>query len=178
MSLLHLVQRHIDGVEQRGPALGLREGQPVLDLLQVGGEILDKLRTIVELHQKELIFRICRFEKHGDSLTRLGQLVSHAAAGVENQTNRKRRVLAGKMDNLLLDLVLEQPEVLLLEAGHKPVERIGHRDVDQYDGCIDADIRTGPFRSRYDRFGPRIDCNLRAVRARANGYHQQARGEE
>jgi len=82
------------------------------------------------------------------------------------------------VDNFLLDLVLEQPEVLFLESGYKAVERIGYRDVDQYDGRIDADIRPGPFRSRYYRFGPRINCNLRAVRARANGYHQQARGEE
>ena len=43
LRLLHLVERQVDGVQQRGLPLGLRERQPVLNLLQAGGEGLHQL---------------------------------------------------------------------------------------------------------------------------------------
>ena len=57
LGLLHFVQRQVNGIQQRRPAFGLGEGQPVLDLFQVRREGLDQFGAIVELHQEKLVLR-------------------------------------------------------------------------------------------------------------------------
>ena len=172
VALLHLVQGHVDGVKQSGPALGLREGQAILDVLDVGCEILDQLGAVVELHQEEFVFRIGGLEKLGNGLAGLAQLVPHAAAGVKNQTDRKRRILAGKMDDLLLALVLEHLKVLFLQAGYKAVQGIGYGDVDQDDRRVYTDVASWPFGGRWGGLGSRIDRDLRTIRAPSKRCNQ------
>ena len=53
----------INSVQQRSPALGLRECQPVLNLFRVRCERNDEVRAVVELNQEELVFRIRCFEQ-------------------------------------------------------------------------------------------------------------------
>ena len=97
LGLLHFVQAQVDGVQQRGPPLGLGEGQAVLDLLQVVGERLHQVGAVVELHQEELVLGIGGLEELRHRLPRFFQLVPHAAAAIENHAHRKRRVFAGKL---------------------------------------------------------------------------------
>src|SRR5262249_39814451 len=106
-SLLHFVEGQVHSVEKGSPPLGLRKREPVLNFFQVGGEVLHQVGGIVELDQEKLVFRIRRLEELGDRLARLFQLVAHAAAAIENDADRERRILAGKRDDFLLFFVFE-----------------------------------------------------------------------
>ncbi len=105
--LFHLVHRHVHAIQQRGFAFGLRKVEPVLNFVGIGGERNHQLRPVVEFNQEEFIFRIGGLEKLHGGLARFLQLGAHAAAGIEHQADGKRRVLARKIADLLLDLVLE-----------------------------------------------------------------------
>ncbi len=63
MRLFHLVHRHVDAIEQRRAALGLRESQAVLNFLGLGREALHQFRSVAEFHQKEFILRISRLHE-------------------------------------------------------------------------------------------------------------------
>ena len=164
MGLLHLVQRHVDSVQQRRAPLGLGERQAILDILQVGCEVLNQLRAVVELYQEELVFGVGGLEKVRNRLAGFRELVPHAAAGVEDEADGKRRILAGEVRNLLLHLVLKQPEVLFFQAGYEAVERVGDGHIDQNDGCVDANVGSRTFRFRSRGLGSRIDRDLGAIR--------------
>src|ERR1035437_1197065 len=92
--LLHMLHGHVDAVEQRGPALGLRKGQAILNLFGIGRQADHQLRAVVKTNQEKLVFRIRRFEELRHGLARFHQLAAHAAAGIENDAHRQRRVLA------------------------------------------------------------------------------------
>jgi hypothetical protein len=66
--------------------------------------------------------------------------VTHAAAAIENHTNRKRSVLAGELGDLLRQLVLGQFKVLFFQAGDEAIQGIGDRNRYQDEITIDADI--------------------------------------
>ena len=56
-----------------------------------------------------------------------------------------------KLRDLLLDFVFEQPEVLLFETRDEPVQRIGHRNVNQHQRFvtrISTDRASGAAASR------------------------------
>ena len=55
--LLHGVQRHVNGIEQRRPAFGLRKGQLILNLFRAAREAQRQFRPVVELHQERFVFR-------------------------------------------------------------------------------------------------------------------------
>src|SRR4029077_10312905 len=99
--LFHLVQRQVDRVQKRGPALGLGEGQVVLDFLQVTGERLDQGSGIVELYQEELVLGIGELEELRHGLAGLIELAAHASAAIEDHAYRKRRVFARELGDLL-----------------------------------------------------------------------------
>ena len=88
-------------------------------------------------------------------LPRLIQLRAHAAAGIENNSDRERRVLAAERYDFLLQFVLENLERFLFEARHKPVQRIGYGDRNQHHVRIDPDIGAGQRRRRFAGFGAR-----------------------
>ena len=140
MRLLHLVQGHVDAVQQRRAALGLGEGQPVLNLFQVRGEGHHQLRPVVELNQEEFVLGIGGLEELRHRLARFVQLAAHAAAGIEDEPDRKRRVFARELRDLLLALVFEHAEVFLLQARDEAVQRIGHRHRNQHQRGVDADV--------------------------------------
>ncbi len=88
LRLLHFVQRHVNRIQQGGPALGLGEGQLVLNLLQVARETLYEIGGIVELHQEKLVFRIGQLEELRHRLPGFFQFVAHAAAAIEDHPHR------------------------------------------------------------------------------------------
>jgi len=143
-----------------------------LNILYIRREVVDQLGTVVELHQEKFIVRIRCLEKFTDGLTGLGQLVPHAAAGVEDQADRKRRIFAGKMDDLLLALVLEHLKVFFLEAGYKTVQWIGYGDVDQDNRRVYTDVAARPLDDRRNRLGSRVDRDLRAIGAPSKRWAQ------
>src|SRR6476646_3170307 len=102
MRLFHLVHRQIYAIEQSRPALGLSECEAILDLFRVGSEAHHEFRPIVELHEEELIFRICGLEKLRGGLARFRELAPHAAAGVEYESHTQRSVLARELRDGLL----------------------------------------------------------------------------
>jgi hypothetical protein len=60
----------------------------------VGRESDRNFRAVAELHQKRFVVRVQSFQKLGDCHLRSPDLLVHAAALVEDQPDRKRRVLA------------------------------------------------------------------------------------
>ena len=52
---------------------------------------------VVELHQEELVLGIRGLEELRDRLARFLQLAAHAAAAIEDDADRKRRVLAREL---------------------------------------------------------------------------------
>jgi len=63
-----LEELRMNGVEQGGSALRLREGQAVLDVFQIGSEVLDQLGSVIKLHQEKFVFGIRGLEKFTHSL--------------------------------------------------------------------------------------------------------------
>src|SRR5262245_22916597 len=166
------MQGHVNGVQQGCPALCLRESQAVLDVFQVGSEVLDEFRPVIKLNQKEFVFRIGRLKELAYSLAGFAELVPHAPAGVKYQADGERRILAGEVGHLLFDFVLKETEILFLQPGHKAIQRISHSHVDKDNGGVHADVAAGSPGSRDGRFGAWIDRNLRVIRTPTRYYDQ------
>ena len=95
------------------------------------------------MHQKKLIFRIGGLEELGDRFPGLAHLVSHAAAGIENDPERQRSVLGAELRDLLVDLIFGEAEMILFQPRYQPCHGVGHRHVDQDQRNVDLD-RLGP----------------------------------
>jgi len=67
------------------------------------------------------------------------ELVAHTAAGIEDQSHRRRCFVRGKIDDPLLDVIFEQLEIVFSQAGDRPVPGIRHRHRDLYDSDIQPD---------------------------------------
>src|SRR5712691_10803857 len=140
LPLFHHAHRHVDAIQQRRAALGLRERQPILDFLGLFRESLHQLRPVAEFDQEELVLRVRRLHKLRDRLPRFLQLGPHAAAGVEHDPHRQRGILARKLGDLLLNLVFVQFEIFFVQARHEPAHGVGDRHRDQDQCGIDANI--------------------------------------
>jgi len=81
-------------------------------------------------HQGKLVRRIGRIQKLPQRLAGHGDRVRHAAAGVEDNRGRKGSVFGGEADDLLRNPALEQPEVVLAEAGNETIGAVDHRRAD------------------------------------------------
>ena len=99
----------------------------------------DQFRPVVELNQEKLVLGIGGFEELRRGQTRLLQFGAHAAAGIEDEADRERRIFAGEGRDLLLSLFFEELEVFFFQAGDEAVQRIGDGDVDQNEVRVDAD---------------------------------------
>ena len=107
------------------------------------GERLDQLGRVVELHQEELVLGVGGLEELRHRLARFFQLAAHAAAAIEDHAHRKRRVLARKLRDLLLLLVLEDLEVLLFQPGDEAVHGVGDGHRNQHQRAVHADVGLG-----------------------------------
>ena len=158
--LLHLVKRQVDGVQQRGAAFGVGEGEPVLNLLEAGGERLDQLGGIVELHQKELVLGIGGLEELRHGLPGFVQFAPHAAAAIEHHPHGNGSVLARELSEILLFACLENFEILLFQPRDKAVHGVRDRHRDEHQGAVDADVGFGYGIGANRRLGTGLDANL------------------
>jgi hypothetical protein len=148
--LSHFVQTQVHGVQKRGLAFRLGEGEAVLNLLQVGGERLHQPGVAGERYQEKLVLRVGHLEELRHRLARFLELLPHAARAVEDHPHRKRRVLARELADRLLLVVLENAEILLLQTGNEPVQRVGHRHGNQHQVAVDPNVRLRQHRRLLD----------------------------
>ena len=118
----------------------MRKRQAILNLFEVPGEGLNQVGGIVELDQKKFVFGIRSLEELGDREAGLLQFASHRAAAVEDHADRKRRILARELADLLLLLILKNFEVLFIETSHETVQRIGHGNRDQHERAVHTNV--------------------------------------
>lgn len=95
------------------------------------GEGARELSVLVESNQKEFVLWIGGLEKLNRSLFGFTDFVRHAAAQIEDDSDGNRNVLGREGDNLLLDVVFEDPEIVWLETCDEAVIRIGDGDVNK-----------------------------------------------
>ena len=108
------MKRHVDAVQKSRSPFGLREGQAVLNLLQVGGEVHHQFRPVAKFDQEKFVLGIGGLEELGHGLARLLEFVAHAATGIENQSYGDGRIFARKVRQLLLAFVFKNAEILTL----------------------------------------------------------------
>ena len=154
--LLHLFQGQIDGVVKRRRSLGSLVNQAVLNLADVGGEILLHRRPVGEGDQQVLIGRIAGFEEGHGRISGTGDLVSHAAADIEQQPDGGRNILIAEVPDLLLDLVFEDAKVLLFQSGNEAAAVVGDGGADQNQIHVDLQRGESVLRRRVSR-----QCALR-----------------
>ena len=86
---------------------------------------------LVETDEKELIFWIRGFEKLEGRFFGLAEFVGHAAAEIQDDTDRDGNIFGGEIHDLLLDVVFEEAEVVGLETCGDSVVRVGDGDIDE-----------------------------------------------
>ncbi len=115
----HLAQAEINAIEQGRLALGGGEHQVALQFFDAGGEGIRQLGAVVEIDQQKFVLRIRGAEELHGGEARLFDLVGHAGAHVKDHADGDGHVLAGEAHDFLFDVVFEDAEVLLLEAGNQ-----------------------------------------------------------
>src|ERR1035441_2266458 len=118
--LFHIVQRHVNGIQQCSFTLGLGDIQTVADLLGSTGERNYKVRVTAKCNQEELIRRIGGIDKPRDRLASSAQVVAHTRATIEDDPDRQRSVFAGEVSYLLFQSVFEYVKCGAIEAGDRP----------------------------------------------------------
>ena len=121
LGLPHFRDAEVNGVQQRGAALGNGVEQLPLNIIYRTGEVGEFLRLIGEGDHEELVLRIGGLEKLDHCLAGAVDLAAHAPAHVEDHADRNRRVLAGKRLDFLQVFAFENVEVIAIQAGDQPV---------------------------------------------------------
>src|SRR5208337_1987853 len=130
--LTHFSDAQVNGVQQRRAAPGDGVDEPALNVIHRTGEIGNFLRLVGEGDHEELVLRVGRLEELNHRFAGALDLAAHAAAHVEDHSNRNRSVFAGEGLDLLLILAFEKVEILAIQTGYQPVQRIGDGDRHQH----------------------------------------------
>ncbi len=90
-------------------------------------------RLIVELHEKEFVFAIGGSEESGGRFGGLLQFGPHAAARVQQKSDRNRRFFDTERRDLLLGAIFQQTEVTAAQSVYGRANCIGdmHRNEDK-----------------------------------------------
>ena len=147
LACAQMVDPQIHRVDQRRPVLRLQHHHARLDVVRIGRIVHDHRRPVVEPHHKKLVLRIRGAQKLRQRLARAHKLRRHASAQIEDDANRQRRILAGEVLDRLPDVVVENLEIILLQPGHQPVHRIGHRHRHLHQVHVDPQPRFAMRRS-------------------------------
>src|SRR5262249_27705425 len=118
-------------------AFGRAEGKPIAQAADVGGKALSDVGATRKFDEKVLIIRGAAFEKRSGRLPSKFELLLHAVADVENDSEAHRRDITGKVADLLLDFVFEHLEVFGGEAGDESVVRVVDAHIEQHQVDID-----------------------------------------
>jgi hypothetical protein len=147
------LERDVDGVVERGGAVGRGAPDRRFERLGVVGEVLENIDPAAELdHFRDIV----RFEPSGETDGRLlcrPHPPFHAVAGVEEDGEGDRLLLAGEERDRLLRTVLEHFEVRLLEVGDERALGVRDRDVQrhQLDARSELRLLLGRQRGTEDR---------------------------
>src|SRR5215468_9420504 len=85
------------------------------------------MRLLQELRQRFLLSR---------------DFVGHAVAYIEYQTDGERRILIGEEANLLLLRLIKEQKIILVQAEHGTIHRVGDVDRNQDEIRLDLDRHT------------------------------------
>ena len=113
-----------NGVEQGGGAVRLGEQKSILHLGAIAGVIGQQLGPALHGDQKQLVAWRQVFAEASQHVERAAPFGVHAAAGVQDDGQRQRRILVGEEADGLLAAVVEDAELFLRQAGDRPVVRI------------------------------------------------------
>src|SRR5215469_17166924 len=127
LGLLHLAEREFDRIEQCRQAAGLNFLERASNVVGAPGKCDGKVGLLVEFNQESLVLGIQDLEEQSGSIARRGELIIHAAADIESQTDGKRNVVTRKMGSGLLHAVVKYVKIFLAEPEDEPVLSIGHR---------------------------------------------------
>jgi len=89
------------------------------------------LRAVVEIDQEELILRVRGTEELHGGLARLVDLVGHASTHVEDDADGDGNVLAGELEDFLLDAIFEYAEILTFESRDEAAQGVGDGRADE-----------------------------------------------
>src|SRR6516164_1919312 len=139
----HLAEAKVDCIEESGPALWGSHHHAALKVFDAVGEGARKFGPLIETDQKEFVLGVRGFEEFEGRFTSLVDLIGHAAAKIENNTDGNGDVFRGKTNNFLLDVVFKDAKVVWIKTSNKAIERVGHGNVDQGEVHIGADDFSG-----------------------------------
>src|ERR1700722_5835929 len=129
----------------------------VVDLVGVGCKRDRQFRPVAKLDEEELVLRIGRLEECGGRLSGLLDLVSHAAAVVEQQADRQGRVFEREIRDGLFYAVFKDLEIRFMQIRDGRAKDIRYLSRHQHQCRIDADIGFGEnglaTRSRWPETG-------------------------
>src|SRR5690348_9905591 len=134
--LLHLLDPHIDRVEESGAPLSICKHQTALNVFNRIGEIANELWLVAEANHEELVIRIGGLKKLDDCLLALVDLVPHASAEVKDDAERQRSVFAGERPNLLTLAAFLKVEVFAFETSHQAIHRISNGYRNQHQSSV------------------------------------------
>ncbi len=86
-----------------------------------------KFGGVAELHEKRFVVGVHGLQELSDGCLRSPKLIVHAAALVEDQANRERRILAGKVRHGLFHAVFQKMEIFFLKPQNEAIQRISNR---------------------------------------------------
>ena len=132
LRLPHLAHAHVDRIQQRRALLRHGEDQLALNVVHRTGEIVHHLGLVGERDHEEFVLRIGSLEKLDHRIFRAVHFAAHASAGIEDHSQRHRRVLARERLDLLFCTAFEKLEVVLVQPGHQTVHRICNRHRHQH----------------------------------------------
>ena len=139
-----MIQGDKYGVVERGLASrgGMRNGQRKLvhAIRETGRRRQAKSHLFVEIDDEHLIVGPTGLDEQARGFHHFRQLVAHAAAVVDDQSNGDRHVLMLKKADGLLYAVLEYLKVRLGEIGDKPSLAIAHGRVHDHKIDINRDL--------------------------------------
>ena len=125
---------HLGGVEHGREAAGLHGRQLVLQLFHVSCEFNLHFGRAAEVDEKCFILGVHGFEELLRGEAGDAEFVIHTATRIENEAERQRCVLTGKVRDGLFDAILEDMEVLFVKSENEAVERIGDTGWNEYQG--------------------------------------------
>ena len=126
--LPHFAHAEINGVEQCGATFGDGVDELALDIFDRLGEVGDFFRLVGEGDHEEFVLRIRRLEELDDGFAGALDLAAHAAAHVEDHTQRDGSIFTREVSDLLLIFAFEYREIFLVESGDQAIHGIGNGD--------------------------------------------------
>src|SRR5258706_7796483 len=126
-ALFDLFDPEIRSVIERRLSTWINQGQLVCQGIAVG-ELRQQIGALVESDQEKIVVAVAGLDECPQGFTCTVKLALHTAGYIENDSQANRYIIVAEMRDLLFDLILEDFEVVLIQASYQPVIRIGDRN--------------------------------------------------